>query len=1173
MDSALSHPLAPSMPARHAQNVEDRYLLADGTVYLTGIQALVRMVRDRALVDARRGLRSASFVAGYEGSPLAGYDIELARRLTLFGDVEIVHRPAVNEELAATAVVGTQLARQAGTLRPDGVTGYWYGKSPGLDRASDAIRHANLIGTDPAGGAVALIGDDPAGKSSTYPCSSEAAVSDLYLPTLYPADSQDILDFGIHAAHLSRFTGTWSALKITTAVADGASTAVVNPDRINPTIVGLEPSTHRPSAMLIGANLAALEHSLLTRRFPRALDYAQANDLNVITETTGDDRIGIIAAGKTYVDVREALTRLGLGHPESLARHGIRLIKLGMVNPVDPQIVRRFAQGLEEIIVVEEKRSFIETAVKEILYARAHAPVIVGKTDPVGRSLFSPSGELDVDRVMDGLARRLGEAHRIEPAQRWTERPRRRARIELPVISRTPYFCSGCPHNSSTRTEKGTLVGAGIGCHGLVMVMDDEQAGDVLGVTQMGGEGAQWIGMAPFIDRGHLVQNIGDGTFMHSGSLAVRAAVAADIDITYRLLYNSAVAMTGGQDPIGGMSLRRVIDSLWAEGVSDIVVTTDDVRRTRRQARLGRNVTVKHRDELEKEQARLATIGGVTVLIHDQECAAEKRRKRKRGLMPTPDQRVVINQRICEGCGDCGVQSNCLSVRPVQTEFGRKTEIHQSSCNLDFSCLHGDCPSFVTVVPGEPVKRDAAVVVDGADDGPIPLPPGAPPVDAQIRIVGIGGTGIVTIAQLLATAAALERKYVRSLDQTGLAQKGGAVISDLKISVEPALQAGKLSAESCDLYLVSDALAGTDPTNLNVLSRQRTVAVVSSAQIPTGQMITDTSLELPDFADLHRTIAEESSRCVSLNAGELAREELGDEQFSNVLMLGVAYQTGRLPVSSEAIERAIEINGVHVDRNRQAFRLGRRQVVNTSLVADADNDASPAPFAEAGDSDSEAGLQQMIDRRIADLIEYQALGYAEFYRKQIELVRAAERRVVPGSTRLAEAAARYLYKLMAYKDEYEVARLALDPEFTSSIKHQFGTTSKAYVHLHPPVLRALGMRNKLRLGSWATPAFRVLKAMRRLRGTPLDLFGHTGLRRLERELIGEYTAILQRLAAELTTHNHSTAVAIAALPDVIRGYEQIKLDNVDRYRTQVATLLEEFDLATVKPSNTTGVQE
>ncbi|RBM11614.1 2-oxoacid ferredoxin oxidoreductase [Prauserella sp. PE36] len=1159
MDNTVSKLLVPNPAASRAKDLDDRYLLSDGIVYLTGIQALVRMVRDRALVDARRGLRSASFVAGYEGSPLAGYDMELARRLQLMSDVEIVHRPAVNEELAATAVGGTQLARQSGFMRADGVTGYWYGKSPGLDRASDAIRHANLIGTDPAGGAVALIGDDPAGKSSTYPCSSEAAVADLYLPTLYPADSQDILDFGIHAAFLSRFAGTWSALKITTAVADGGSTAVVHPDRVKPTTADLEPSKHQPSAMLIGANLAALEHSLLTQRFPRALDYARLNGLDVITEKTGDDRIGIIAAGKTYLDVREALARLGLGDSPSLARHGIRLVKLGMVNPVDPHIVRRFAMGLEEVIVVEEKRPFIETAVKEILYAGTHRPVVVGKSDHVGRPLFSLSGELDVDRVIAGLARRLGEAHHIEPAMRWIERPRPPARIELPVMARTPYFCPGCPHNGSTRTDKKTLVGAGIGCHGLVMVMDEKQAGNVLGVTQMGGEGVQWIGMAPFIDRDHLVQNIGDGTFMHSGSLAVRAAVASGTNVTYRLLYNSAVAMTGGQDPAGGMGLGRLIDSLRAEGVADIVVTTDDVRRTRKEARLGRDVTVKHRDELEREQARLASIKGVTILIHDQECAAEKRRKRKRGLASTPTERVLINQRICEGCGDCGVQSNCLSVRPVETEFGRKTQIHQPSCNLDFSCLHGDCPSFVTVIPDRHGKPETGSIVEAIEAGSIPLPLDAPPAEAQIRIAGIGGTGIVTIAQILATAASLDDKYVRSLDQTGLAQKGGAVTSDLKISAEPVLRPGKLSAQSCDLYLVCDPLTGTDPANLKVLSRQRTVAVVSSAEVPTGQMVLDTSLELPDVADMQTAISQESSRCVSLNAVQLAHEALGDEQYSNVLMLGAAFQTGHLPVSSEAIERAIELNGIDIDRNRQAFRLGQWQVAKAASARESDGGAGPDISSKTDDSTSEGDLQRLIDLRVADLTEYQTVGYAGIYRQEIERVREAERRVAPESRALTEAAARYLYKLMAYKDEYEVARLALDPEFRSHVKEQFGATSKTYVHLHPPMIRALGMRNKLRLGSWFTPAFRALKAMRRLRGTPFDLFGYTAVRRLERELIREYTTTLRTLTAALTTRNHAIAIAIAKLPDEIRGYEQIKVDSIDRYRTQAAALLEEFE--------------
>ncbi|MGE0220666.1 indolepyruvate ferredoxin oxidoreductase family protein, partial [Mycolicibacterium sp.] len=805
--------MSAATPKRPAGSLDDRFLQSDGEVYLTGIQALVRALRDRALLDARRDLSCASFVSGYEGSPLAGYDLELARRQPLLADVEIVHRPAVNEELAATSVAGTQLAAHVSRLRPDGVTGYWYGKAPGLDRASDAIRHANLIGTHPHGGVVALIGDDPAAKSSTYPCSSEAAIADLYLPTLYPADSQGVLDYAVHAAYLSRFTGTWAGLKIVTAVADGGSVATVHPDRVAPTFGDLGPSRHQPSAQLIGGQLAKLEESLLTYRLPRAVQYARLNGLNAIRSAARDARIGIVAAGKTYLDVRESLSRLGL---TDLDQHGIRLLELAMIYPLDTEIVETFATGLTEIIVVEEKRSFLEAAIKEALYHRADAPTVTGKFDDRGRPLFPATGELDVDRVTAGLARRLAHGHAVAQAQRWLDRPRT-SRIELPLTTRTPYFCSGCPHNSSTAANEGALVGGGIGCHGLVMVMDQDHTGQLAGVTQMGGEGAQWIGMAPFIEHDHFVQNIGDGTFTHSGSLALRAAVAAGIIVTYKVLYNSAVAMTGGQAPAGAIPLPRLLDLLAAEGVAEIVVTSDDVRRTSRQLGRTHRVSVRHRDEMKDVQRRLATVPGVTVLVHDQECAAEKRRKRKRGLAETPKERVVINQRICEGCGDCGVQSNCLSVRPVATEFGRKTEIHQSSCNLDFSCLKGDCPSFVTVIPkGEPERRARATAIDDAAARALPVPQAEADDQFAMRIVGVGGTGIVTVAQVLATAAAIDGLYVRSLDQTGLAQKGGAVVSDLKISRRPTEQASKLAEASCDVYLVCDVVAGTDPTTIRV---------------------------------------------------------------------------------------------------------------------------------------------------------------------------------------------------------------------------------------------------------------------------------------------------------------------------------------------------------------------
>lgn len=812
-------------------SLEDRYLLEEGSVYLTGIQALVRALRDRALLDRRRGQQTSSFVSGYEGSPLAGFDLELARQRKILADLDVVHRPGLNEELGATSVLGSQLVSQVGTMRSDGVTGYWYGKAPGLDRASDAIRHANVIGADPRGGAVALIGDDPSGKSSTLACASEAALADLGIPTLYPADTQDVLDFGVHAAFLSRFSGLWAGLKIVTAVADGASSAVVHPDRVDPSFGDLGPSTFRPNATLFGSALVELERSLHHDRLPRAREYARINGLNSIVCKAADDRIGIIAAGKTYLDLREALIVLGLDE-EDLHRFGIRILKLGMVYPLDPELITSFAEGLTEVVVVEEKRSFIEASVRDILYGRADAPIVVGKTDPSGNALFNGFGELDADLIAAPLARRLGDEYGIEPAQRWRARPQS-SRIALPLLTRTPYFCSGCPHNSSTKVAPDTIVGAGIGCHGMVMVMDEKQVGDVIGVTQMGGEGTQWIGMAPFLEENHLVQNVGDGTFMHSGSLALRAAVASGENVTYKLLYNDTVAMTGGQDPVGAMPLDRLTRLLLAEGVTKIVITTEDRKRVG-ALRLPKGVDVRDRDELMSTQQELAEIPGVTVLIHDQECAAEKRRKRKRGKIATPTTRVMINERICEGCGDCGEKSNCLSVHPIETEFGRKTAIHQSSCNVDYSCLAGDCPSFVTIEPGPTEQRTPAPAIP-ADLNPEPE---FAPSDGEfgMRILGVGGTGVVTVAQILATAAVVDGKFVRSLDQTGLAQKGGAVVSDLKISPHPAAFASKIGSKRCDLYLACDTLVATDPNNLKVTNKDRTVSVVSTTEIPTGQM-------------------------------------------------------------------------------------------------------------------------------------------------------------------------------------------------------------------------------------------------------------------------------------------------------------------------------------------------
>jgi indolepyruvate ferredoxin oxidoreductase len=1121
--------------------LDDRYLREAGTVHLSGVQALVRLLFDRVRHDRAHGGDPAVFVSGYEGSPLAGYDLELGRRAKLLEKHDVVHRPGLNEELAATSVMGSQLVAGAGGRR--GVTGFWYGKAPGLDRASDALRHANLAGTDPRGGAVALVGDDPNAKSSTVPCASELALADLAIPILYPADSQDVLDLGMHAVELSRAAGVWTSLKVVANVADASGTATVSPQWAAPEIE--RAYRHTPTSRLLGTSLAELERSLFTVRLPLVLDYLRAAGVNRITARGPADRIGIVSAGKSYLDVQQAFRALGLD-AEALEKHGIRVLKLGAIHPLEPGIVREFADGLDEIIVVEEKRAFIETALKEVLYGVPGAPAITGKKDRDGRTLFTELGELDPDAVATGLARRLPEG--IASVDTYKAR-RRRERISVPLLARTPYFCSGCPHNSSTKVPEGTLVGGGIGCHAMALFMEPDQVGTVLGVTQMGGEGTQWIGMAPFVEAEHFVQNIGDGTFTHSGSLAVRAAVAAGVNITYKLLYNSAVAMTGGQDAVGGLPVEKVAELLLVEGVQRVVITSDAPAKLRRR-KLPTGVVVRDRTELLGTQEELAAIKGVTVLIHEQECAAEKRRKRRRGKQTAPATRVVINERVCEGCGDCGTKSNCLSVQPVATEFGRKTAIHQSSCNVDYSCLAGDCPSFVTVVPtGRKQRRKLGELASDAVAAPAP----AASKDFTVRITGIGGTGVVTVTQILATAAVLDGRHVRTLDQTGLAQKGGAVVSDLKVTAEPVEQAPKLAAGECDLYLACDALVGADAANLGVADASRTTAVVSTTEVPTGRMVVDTTVSFPDPGSVLAPLEAAAARTVSLDARGLAEELFDDDQFANVLQLGAAFQTGAIGLPAAVIERAIELNGTAVAANLQAFRRGRQLVADPDALTTPPAPVRPVTQPAARklvDASPESELARLLDVRIPDLVAYQDERYARAYADYVEQVRVLE----DGPTEITEAVAKHLYKLMAYKDEYEVARLSLDPAFTADLEEQFGEGTKFAYRLHPPVLRALGMKRKISLGPWFRPAFRLLHALRRLRGTRFDPFGRAEVRRVERELIEDYRAAV--LAAfRAADVDRAQVLALAELPDLVRGYEDVKLANVARYREKRAEVL------------------
>jgi indolepyruvate ferredoxin oxidoreductase len=1148
--------------------LEDRYEQQDGLVQLSGLQALVRLPIEQSRLDRSRGLWTATLISGYEGSPLAGYDLELARQASLLEAHAVRLRPALNEELGANAVQGSQLASASADRNVDGVVGIWYGKAPGLDRATDALRHGNLGGADPRGGVLVLVGDDSIAKSSTVPSSSEAALVELGMPVLSPCDPQDILDLGLHGIALSRFCGLWTGMKLATNVVDGGATVDLRPGRVVPvesdrTVDG-HAYVHTVSASFVPPTLGALEASQVNERIELARRYAFANGLNRVEGDPGA-RIGVVAAGITYLDVRQALRTIGIS-ADDLAASGIRLLKLGMVSPLEPTVVREFAAGLEEIVVVEEKRPVIEQALKDLLYGQPGAPVVTGRRSPSGAVLLRANADLPPDVIAKALAGRILSRMEHPAVRAWSNAaaPARRQIKLLPVTVRTPYFCSGCPHNRSTQVPAGSLVGAGIGCSALAVYAPQERTGNSIGLTQMGGEGAMWIGMEPFVLQRHLFQNIGDGTFHHSGSLAVRAAIAAGTSITFKLLYNDAVAMTGGQQAVGRMSVPRIAAALLAEGVRKIVITTDDPGKYRR-VKLPRGVAVRDRDRLLAVQEELAAIDGVTVLIHDQECATELRRKRKRRIAPDPATRVLINERVCEGCGDCGAKSNCLSVQPVQTEYGRKTQIHQASCNKDYSCLDGDCPSFITVKT-KPNDAEAPALA-GAQDMPLPDPElRVPADDFNLRITGIGGTGVVTVAQVIAMAATMAGMHVRNLDQLGLSQKGGAVVSDLRLSTRPSAEANKVGVGECDLYLGCDILVAAQPANLAVTSPDRTIAVISTSQVPTGSMITDTGAAFPDPSMVIRQIDETSRR--ALNVAVDARGEatglVGDDQFANVFLLGAAVQAGALPIEPHHVEAALELNGVAVERNLTAFRLGRRHVVRaeqqTSTIA---APATPAaarhtfPIAELP-----GAVRDLTQRRAAELVAYQNRGYADAYVLRVKRIVALETERLGTAGDVSQAYADSLFKLMAYKDEYEVARLSLDPALRERIRREFGPDARPSYRLHPPILRAMGMKKKISLGVWFVPVFHTLKAAKVLRGTPLDVFGYASIRRLERALVAEFDTMVVDAMAQLTPGTAPTVLRLAELPDLIRGYEQVKVGNVTRYRAAAESLLNELQAAT-----------
>jgi indolepyruvate ferredoxin oxidoreductase len=1140
----------------------DRYELERGTVLLSGVQALVRLVFDQMRADRAAGRSSATLVSGYQGSPLGGLDRELVRQRALMDELDVVFRAGLNEDLAATSVWGSQLVPGLRGARYEGVLGVWYGKAPGVDRSGDALRHGNFIGSHPRGGLLAICGDDPSCKSSTLPSASEETLAALRMPVLAPGSPQEVLDVGRHAVALSRASGLWAALKVVTNVADGVGSVEVGLDRVQPRHVEVEdggrPYIHEPNAHLIAAATNEMERTLAGPRLALARAYARANGLNAVVVDPRSAWLTIVAGGATYHDVREALLTLGLGDGD-LRDHGIRLLKLGMLWPVDREAVRAAARGTEEVLVVEDKGPFVETAVREALYDLADRPRVVGKEDGEGRPLLAASGMQDVDAIARAVAARI--LRRVPVAS--AEARLRELEAAAPEVpsgggTRMPFFCSGCPHNRSTDAPDDALVGAGIGCHGMV-VISPAGKGDVQGATQMGGEGAQWIGQAPFVDRPHLFQNLGDGTFHHSGSLAVRAAVAAGANITYKLLHNRAVAMTGGQDVEGGMDVPELTRMLEAEGVRRIVVTTDEPAKYRGVPLAG-IAEVRPRSQLAAVQEELRVEPGVTVLLHDQACAAEKRRLRKRGVLPVPAHCVAINERVCEGCGDCGRKSHCLSLVPVETEFGTKTRIDQASCNLDESCLDGDCPSFLTVVPGDDARR------------PLPAPPAGLPEpqlrggdEVTVRLVGIGGTGVVTVAQVLGMAAMLDGRRTLGLDQTGLAQKGGPVVSDVRILPPGGERAGRAPTGSVDCLLALDLVAATSAANLKSARRGRTVAVISTSDAPAGDSIGDPAARPPDREALMAAIdaVSDPARNVRLDARALADVLLGDTLPANMLALGAAWQRGVVPVSLAALEQAVRLNGAAVDQNLAALAWGRAIVAAPDAVTAAgaaDALPRPAPHARVAGLVAETGaapgtaLAEVVAVRVQELAAFQSERYARRYARAVRRVVDADRRV-GGDGAAPVAVARQLYRLLAYKDEYEVARLHLDPAERARLARQFGEGARVRYRLQPPLLRAMGLERKLSLGRWFDPALRGLVRARRLRGTPFDPFGYAKVRRVERALADEYLAVVDQALPHLASAPE-TVVELLEAPDVIRGYEDVKLRNVAAWRGRMAELLD-----------------
>ncbi|MFN0317423.1 MAG: indolepyruvate ferredoxin oxidoreductase family protein [Burkholderiales bacterium] len=1152
-------------------SLADKYTVSSGHAYMTGIQALVRLCINQRIRDVAAGLKTAGFVSGYRGSPLGPLDKEFWKAAEHLRKAHVRFQPAVNEELAATAVLGSQQLDMFPGARYDGVFALWYGKGPGVDRATDAFKHGNFAGSHHHGGVLVLAGDDHGAYSSSVAHQSDQLLMSCSIPVIHPAGVQEYLDLGILGWAMSRYSGLWIGMKAVADTVESSAVVDAGPHRVNIVLPG---DFAMPAG---GLNIRwpdtrfDQEARLVDHRLDAVRAFVRANRLNRVTLESPRARLGIIASGKSYLDVMKALSDLGITI-EQAADIGLRIFKVGVPWPLEEQTLLAFARGLEEIIVVEEKRSFVEAQVKELLYPLrdTERPRITGKDMVPHEAGFDKylllSAKLDFSPAEVALliASRISRFHSSARMQERVQFIKQRRCLSAAIEQkRTPYYCSGCPHNTSTKVPQGSHALAGVGCHWMATDITPESTRTY---SQMGGEGINWMGIAPFSATPHIFANLGDGTYFHSGLLAIRQAMAAKINITYKLLYNDAVAMTGGQPVDGTLSIPIIVAQLRAEGVQRIEILSEDPRRLES---LANTVPIHHRDRLDAIQRVLREVEGVSVLIYDQTCATEKLRRRKRGKYPDPALRTVINEAVCEGCGDCGEQSNCTAIVPVETELGRKRAINQTLCNKDFSCVKGFCPSFVTVEGGQ-LKRGAAKQIVMPSRA---LPePALPVLDRPYRLLltGIGGTGVLTASAILGMAAQLDGKGVLVLDMTGMSQKNGGVTSHVQIApCQEAMTAARLTVGDADLLLAFDLLVAGSAESLSKLAPGRSAAIGNTARVMPGQFAKQPDMLLP-LEQIQAVLEHDlgTDRTHWLDASALCQHLFGSTTPVNAFMLGYTYQKGLLPLTRASLERAIELNGVATESNLNAFTWGRHAAQDLASVTQAIEPKQVVMFQPR----RLATLDDIMEDRIKRLTQYQDARYAQRYRALVERVRMTEQVRTPGRQALAMAVARSYFKLLAYKDEYEVARLYVESGFLGKIAAQFDGDYKIAFHLAPPLFAArdpdTGNPRKQRYGPWVIPAFRLLARMKTLRGSIWDVFAHTADRKTERRLIAEFESLAEEISRDLSPANHDSAVALVALAEKIRGYGHVKAKSIEVVAGEKETLLKEFRSARPVPMPT-----